>query len=81
MNTAREEIIHAVERLKIIVIIRGITGDTLLRTVDAIARGGIGLAEITFDQSGKTYCGSSGCQALPFHGRPADLARSPAQAR
>lgn len=54
MNTAREEIIHAVERLKIIVIIRGVTGDTLLRTVDAIARGGIGLAEITFDQSGKT---------------------------
>lgn len=54
MNTAREEIIHAVERLKIIVIIRGITGDTLLRTVDAIAKGGIGLAEITFDQSGKT---------------------------
>lgn len=54
MNTAREEIIHAVERLKIIVIIRGITGETLLRTVDAIARGGIGLAEITFDQSGKT---------------------------
>lgn len=54
MNTAREEIIHAVERLKIIVIIRGITGETLLRTVDAIAKGGIGLAEITFDQSGKT---------------------------
>ena len=54
MNTAREEIIHTVERLKSIVIIRGITGDTLLRTVDAIAKGGIGLAEITFDQSGKT---------------------------
>ena len=67
MNTAREEIIHTVERLKIIVIIRGITGDTLLRTVDAIAKGGIGLAEITFDQSGKTVLlRTAPCSAAGF---------------
>lgn len=48
----REEIIKDVESKKIIVIMRGFTDEQLLKSVEAMANGGIGLVEITFDQSG-----------------------------
>ena len=48
----REKIIKDVETKKIIVIMRGFTDDQLVRSVEAMADGGIGLVEITFDQSG-----------------------------
>ena len=49
----REQIINAVERNKIIVILRGFTDqDQLVRTVQAMEEGGIKLVEVTFDQSG-----------------------------
>ena len=50
----REEIIKDVESKKIIVIMRGFTDEQLLKSVEAMANGGIGLVEITFDQSGAT---------------------------
>ena len=50
----REEIIRDVESKKIIVIMRGFTDEQLLKSVEAMANGGIGLVEITFDQSGAT---------------------------
>ncbi len=48
----REEIIKDIENKKIIVIMRGFTDEQLLKSVEAMANGGIGLVEITFDQSG-----------------------------
>lgn len=48
----REEIIKDVESKKIIVIMRGFTDEQLLKSVEAMANGGIGLVEITFDQNG-----------------------------
>ena len=48
----REEIIKDIENKKIIVIMRGFTDEQLVRSVEAMANGGIGLVEITFDQSG-----------------------------
>lgn len=48
----REEIIRDVERNKIIVIMRGFTTKQLVRSVEAMAKGGIKLVEVTFDQSG-----------------------------
>lgn len=39
-----------IEQQKIIVIVRGTYGDTLLRLADALHQGGIRLMEITFDQ-------------------------------
>lgn len=50
----REEIIKDVEQNKIIVILRGFTTEQLIKTVDAMHKGGIKLVEVTFDQSGKT---------------------------
>lgn len=49
----REEIIQAVEKHKIIAILRGFNEEQLIRTVEAMEKGGIRLAEVTFDQSGK----------------------------
>ena len=49
----REEIIRDIEENKIIVILRGFNADQLVNTVEAMARGGIKLVEVTFDQSGK----------------------------
>lgn len=49
----REAIIKDVETKKIIVIMRGFTEEQLLHSVEAMAKGGIGLVEVTFDQSGK----------------------------
>jgi 2-dehydro-3-deoxyphosphogluconate aldolase/(4S)-4-hydroxy-2-oxoglutarate aldolase len=48
----REEVIREVETHKIIVILRGFSKEQLLRTVDAMEKGGIKLVEVTFDQSG-----------------------------
>ena len=48
----REEIIKDIENKKIIVIMRGFTDEQLVKSVEAMADGGIGLVEITFDQSG-----------------------------
>lgn len=49
----RDEIIRDIEKNKIIVIMRGFTKEELMRSVEAMAEGGIGLVEVTFDQSGK----------------------------
>lgn len=49
----REEIIKDVEKNKIIVILRGLTEEQLVNTVDAMEKGGIKLVEVTFDQSKK----------------------------
>lgn len=48
----REEIIKDIENKKIIVIMRGFTDEQLVKSVEAMVNGGIGLVEITFDQSG-----------------------------
>ena len=48
----RTEIIKDVEQNKIIVILRGLNTEQLINTVEAMARGGIKLVEVTFDQSG-----------------------------
>ena len=50
----REEIIKDIEENKIIVIMRGFTTEELLKSVDAMEKGGIRLVEVTFDQTGKT---------------------------
>ena len=43
-----------IKQEKIIVIIRGVYGDTLLRLTEALFRGGIRLMECTFDATGET---------------------------
>ncbi len=50
----REEIIKDIEKNKIIVIMRGFTEEQLIRSVEAMEKGGIKLVEVTFDQSGTT---------------------------
>ena len=55
----REAIIKDVETKKIIVIMRGFTEDQLLNAVEAMEKGGIGLVEVTFDQSGKESYGET----------------------
>ena len=49
----RAAVIEAIEKNKIIVILRGLTTEQLLKTVEAMEKGGIRLVEVTFDQSGK----------------------------
>lgn len=49
----RQEVISEVEKNKIIVILRGYTNEQVIKTVEAMAKGGIKLVEVTFDQSGK----------------------------
>ena len=49
----RAEIIRAIEEHKIIVILRGLNTEQLIKTVEAMEKGGICLVEVTFDQSGK----------------------------
>ena len=49
----REEIIKDVETNKIIVILRGFSDEQLINSVEAMAKGGIKLVEVTFDQSGE----------------------------
>ena len=50
----REEIIKDIEENKIIVIMHGFSAEQLIRSVDAMEKGGIRLVEVTFDQSGVT---------------------------
>lgn len=49
----REQVIADIRRNKIIAIVRGVTGEALVRTAEALYEGGIRLLEITFDQTGK----------------------------
>ena len=48
----KEEIIKDIETNKIVVIMRGFTTEQLIRSVDAMEKGGIKLVEVTFDQTG-----------------------------
>lgn len=48
----RKEIINDIEKNKIIVILRGFNKEQLLKTVDAMEKGGIRLVEVPFDQTG-----------------------------
>ena len=50
----REEIIKAIEKEKLIVIVRGIAKEKLLPLAKAMYDGGIRLMEITYDATGKT---------------------------
>lgn len=50
----RDEIIKDIEENKIIVIMRGFSAEQLIRSVDAMEKGGIKLVEVTFDQTGAT---------------------------
>lgn len=50
----KQATIADINRYKIIAIVRGVTGDTLMKTAEALWEGGIRLLEITFDQTGKT---------------------------
>ena len=49
----REEIISTVLKKKIIVILRGLSREQLIRTVDAMEKGGIRLCEVTFNANGE----------------------------
>ena len=48
----REEIIRAIEQHRIIVIARGLSREELLKTAEAMYRGGIRLMEVTFNACG-----------------------------
>jgi len=48
----RDSVIQSILRHKIIVILRGLTEEELTDTVEALYRGGIRLAEVTFDSLG-----------------------------
>lgn len=48
----REAVLNDIEENKIIVIMRGFTTEQLVKSVDAMEKGGIRLVEVTFDQSG-----------------------------
>lgn len=50
----REKIIEDIEKNKVIVIMRGFSAEQLIRSVDAMEKGGIRLVEVTFDQTGTT---------------------------
>ncbi|MDR3317994.1 MAG: bifunctional 4-hydroxy-2-oxoglutarate aldolase/2-dehydro-3-deoxy-phosphogluconate aldolase [Clostridiales bacterium] len=47
----REKIISRIESEKLIAIVRGLDGTKVLKTAEALYKGGISLLEITFDQS------------------------------
>ena len=51
---SREEILSAVEREKIVVIVRGVKREDLIPLAEAMYAGGVRLIEITYDASGKT---------------------------
>ena len=48
----RNTVIEAIEKHKIIVILRGLTRDQLINTAEAMYKGGIRLAEVTYDSLG-----------------------------
>lgn len=47
-----KHVIDAINEHKLIAIVRGFSGDELLRTAEALYLGGVRLLEVTFDQSG-----------------------------
>ena len=49
----KQNVILDIEKYKIITILRGLTKEEILKTVDAMVKGGIKLVEVTFDQTGK----------------------------
>ena len=49
----KQAILTDINRYKIIAIVRGLTGETLVKTAEALYEGGIRLLEVTFDQTGK----------------------------
>ena len=49
----REQVIADIKKNKIIAIVRGVTGEALIKTAEALYEGGIRLLEVTFDQTGK----------------------------
>lgn len=51
--TLKENVIEAIEKEKIIVIVRGVAREKIMPLVDAMYKGGIRLLEITFDSTGK----------------------------
>lgn len=53
MKITRQAVIDAILEHKIIVILRGLTPEQIIKTVEAMEKGGIRLVEVTFDQSGK----------------------------
>lgn len=53
VRSTREDVIKAADENKIIVIVRGLSTEQLMLTVEAMAKGGIRMVEVTFDQSGK----------------------------
>lgn len=52
MKLSREAVIEAILTHKIIVILRGLSSEQLVKTVTAMEAGGIRMVEVTFDQSG-----------------------------
>ena len=50
----RNAVINAIEKSKVIAIIRGVEGEKLLKTAQAIYDGGVRVMEITFDATGNT---------------------------
>ena len=49
----KQKVILDIEKYKIITILRGLTKEEILKTVDAMVKGGIKLVEVTFDKTGK----------------------------
>lgn len=49
----KQDVIKKIDEYKIITIVRGLTKEQLIPTVEAMYNGGIRLVEVTFDQSGK----------------------------
>lgn len=47
----REALIQLIKKEKLIAIMRGVYGDAAVRTAEALAKGGINLMEVPFDQS------------------------------
>ncbi len=50
----RDEVIEAVRRERLVVIVRGVAREQLIPTAEAMYKGGIRLLEITFSQNGST---------------------------
>ena len=49
----RDEVIERIREKKIIAIVRGVYGDDIVHLAEALASGGVGLMEVTFDQSSR----------------------------
>ncbi len=54
MKFNKNELIHEIEKYKLIVILRGLNLPDAILTVDALQKGGIKFVEVTFDQTKKT---------------------------